>query len=108
MTDFLHEIEEVDKAALKCFLQFTKNVFCGVKNPNPNLEVIDEDMSDTKYALQSGITQENIIVFLLIISKVHKNKREKKKAIQAVLSYAQKEVIPQAIFISKYLLMNTR
>jgi hypothetical protein len=101
---FLSQIEDVCKESLKCFLVFAENLVSGVFNPNTNLLLIEEAVYDTHYRLQVTLTNEMITALLLIISKIHKMRKEKRKTLTAILEYSQKEVIPSGIFISKYLL----
>lgn len=104
LVDYLQNFSLVSKQSISTFLAFSQNLVNGIENPEPNIDNISETLSPLALTLQYSLTENLTTVILLIITQIHSHKKQKKKALTFILNYCQKEVIPQGIILSKYLL----
>lgn len=104
LVNYLQNFHMASEQSISTFLSFCKNLVNGVENPDPNIDLILSSNSKLPQALQFSLTPYTVTVLLLIISQISSQKKHKKKALLSILTYCQKELLPQGILLSKYLL----
>ena len=104
LVNYLQNFSIVSKQSILTFLALCQNLVNGIENPEPNIDNISETLSPLPLTLQYSLTPNLVTVILLVITQIHKLKIQKKKVLHFILNYCQKEIIPQGIILSKYLL----
>ena len=104
---FLHNIESASENSIYCYLAFARNLVNGIDSPNPDIRLIEETLGSCKSILQYHVTKNIIMILLYTISRIASYyEPQRKKTIWDLLIYAQKEIIPEGIFLAKYLYEN--
>ncbi|OMJ79218.1 hypothetical protein SteCoe_20820 [Stentor coeruleus] len=116
---YLYNLESITEGSVKCFLALVRNMITGIDSPPYNLITIDEDIQFRKAnmissepligsqhkILQHKFSREEVLIILYIISKFPDYYNISRKfTTELFLTYCQKELIPEGIFLCQYLL----